>query len=95
MNFENNYSVPRVINLRLDDLIYLLLLAILEIIFGVLPLDSNNQYTTPYRQSLALFFITSFIAMISPHWFRWLSLVFFCLAFPGLLFVTIRGVTIR
>ena len=92
MNFEQQYSVPKVINLRLDDLIYLLLLAILEVIFGVLPLDSNSSYTAPYRQSLALFFLSSFVAMISPHWFRWLSLAIFCLGYPALLYLTINGV---
>jgi hypothetical protein len=92
LEFEENYSVPGIINLRLDDLIYLLLLAAMEVVFGVLPIDGANPFTTPYRQSLALFFLASFLSLISPHWFRWLTLFAFCLGYPVLLYITINGV---
>lgn len=92
LQFQQRYSVPRVIHLRIDDFIYFLLLALLETIFGLLPMDSDSPLSTPYRQSLALYFITTFSATISPHWFRWLALFSFCLGYPGLIYLTINGV---
>lgn len=94
LNFEQSYSVPNIINLRLDDFIYYLLLALLETIFGVLPIDSNNLLVTPYRQSLALFFLVTFAATISPHWFRWLTLFGFCVGYPGFIYLTVNGVSL-
>jgi hypothetical protein len=94
VNFEKKYSVPYVINLRLDDFIYLLLLLIEELVFGLLPMDSSSYFAAPYRQSLALFFLTSFIVFISPHWFRWLTLIVICIGYPVLIFLTFNGVPV-
>lgn len=85
--------MPYVVNLRLDDIIYLLLLIIEELIFGLLPMDGSSYFAAPYRQSLALFFLASFIVFISPHWFRWLTLVVICLGYPVLIYLTFNGVT--
>ena len=56
-------------------------------------MSSLNPITTPYRQSLALFFLTSFVAIISPHWFKWLTLAFFCIGYPALIYVSFNGVS--
>lgn len=84
--------MPGILNFRLDDFIYYLLLIVLEVIFGALPMNTMNPLTTPYRQSLALYFITTFITMISPHWFRWVALTAYCLGYPSLIYVTMHGV---
>ena len=57
-------------------------------------MDSANPFTTPYRISLALFFVGTFIVTISHHWFRWIVLVLLCVGYPGFLIVTFMGVFI-
>ena len=90
--FDRRFSVPGTLSIRLDDLIYVGMLLVLEVIFGVLPLDGQYSMTPAYRQSLALFFLTSLVVLVSPHWFRWVSLAFFCLCYPALIYLSFKGV---
>ena len=93
MRFEKKYSIPPVLQLRLDDFIYVLLLVVMGVVFCVLPSQDDHLLTTAYRQYVIFYLVGSVLWLLSAHWYKHLVMFFFYAIFPTLVYLVYNNVS--
>lgn len=93
MRFEKKYSIPPVLQLRLDDFIYALLLVVMGVVFCVLPSQDDHLLTTAYRQYVIFYLVGSVLWLLSAHWYKHLVMFFFYAIFPTLVYLVYNNVS--
>lgn len=93
MRFEKKYSIPPVLQLRLDDFIYVFLLVVMGVVFCVLPSQDDHLLTTAYRQYVIFYLVGSVLWLLSAHWYKHLVMFFFYAIFPTLVYLVYNNVS--
>lgn len=95
IQFEKRYSIPGVLRFRIDDGIYFLVLAVIIVVFCVLPSQSDHELTSAFRQFLIFYGVASVVWLLTPHWYKHLVYFFFCVVFPLLVLLIYYNVMYR
>lgn len=93
--FERKFSHRGIIRLRLDDIIYLFLLATICIVFSRLPSDTSSILAIAYNHFLFFLMAFSCVWLISPSGYRHLFFLGIAGLFPALIFLAYRKVLVR
>lgn len=94
MGFEKKFTFKQVLRVRLDDIIYLLLLTAISIVFALLPSETTANSMVgsillkAYRYFLAFLVLFSTLWLISTNCYRHFVFALICILFPLLTLLT-------